>query len=207
MKTFLLHCTAHIDAPRTGDNPRRSFFLPIGSRLYPILSSQILGFSPTQCDQYIQINHVHTYTQSCMIQSSIIQSSIHHHPQPILGGTYFPPDDQPGRMGFRSILARVHEVWAARPDDVRAAGRSAVQGLREMAGGEPAGEAGPVRRDPCGIVTCVVRIHLLLRSSEPPRRDATTAPPMAPPGIRGARLRLYGRGLDGALHGGPGAAI
>ncbi|MDQ2669204.1 MAG: DUF255 domain-containing protein, partial [Gemmatimonadota bacterium] len=34
------------------------------------------------------------------------------------GGTYFPPDGRYGRPGFRSVLARVLEVWRGQRDDV-----------------------------------------------------------------------------------------
>eukprot|EP00884_Botryococcus_braunii_P010010 jgi/Botrbrau1/1900/Bobra.0005s0016.2 len=39
--------------------------------------------------------------------------------QPFLGGTYFPPEDGFGRPGFKTLLKRVAEVWAAKKDLVR----------------------------------------------------------------------------------------
>jgi uncharacterized protein YyaL (SSP411 family) len=38
--------------------------------------------------------------------------------KPFFGGTYFPPDDRYGRMGFISLLERISEIWRTRPDDV-----------------------------------------------------------------------------------------
>jgi hypothetical protein len=39
--------------------------------------------------------------------------------KPIVGGTYFPPRDQPGMTGFETVLHRVHELWTTRENDLR----------------------------------------------------------------------------------------
>jgi len=31
--------------------------------------------------------------------------------KPIAGGTYFPPDDMPGRPGFKNVMRQIHTVW------------------------------------------------------------------------------------------------
>src|SRR5207253_1892144 len=33
--------------------------------------------------------------------------------KPLMGGTYFPARDKDGRIGFLSVLDRVHEAWSA----------------------------------------------------------------------------------------------
>ena len=47
--------------------------------------------------------------------------------KPLMGGTYFPPRDKDGRMGFLTVLDRVQEAWTADPaemaEDRRLAGR------------------------------------------------------------------------------------
>ena len=35
--------------------------------------------------------------------------------KPLMGGTYFPPRDKEGRVGFLSVLNRVQEAWTAEP--------------------------------------------------------------------------------------------
>ena len=38
--------------------------------------------------------------------------------KPFAGGTYFPPEDLPGRPGFMTVLSQVHDLWATRSDDL-----------------------------------------------------------------------------------------
>ena len=38
--------------------------------------------------------------------------------KPIAGGTYFPPQDLPGRIGFSTVLKQIHTVWTTREADV-----------------------------------------------------------------------------------------
>ncbi|CAM6089523.1 unnamed protein product [Calypogeia fissa] len=51
--------------------------------------------------------------------------------KPIVGGTYFPPDDRYGRPGFKTVLRRVHEVWKEKKDSLREAGDQIVQQLAD----------------------------------------------------------------------------
>ncbi|MEW4488898.1 DUF255 domain-containing protein [Thalassoglobus sp. JC818] len=37
---------------------------------------------------------------------------------PIAGGTYFPPEDMPGRPGFPSVMEQLSEIWGTRQTDV-----------------------------------------------------------------------------------------
>ena len=46
--------------------------------------------------------------------------------EPFFAGTYFPPEDLPGRPGFPRVLNLLHEAWDSRRDD-----------LVEQAGGSP----------------------------------------------------------------------
>ncbi|MFI5181177.1 MAG: thioredoxin domain-containing protein [Thermoanaerobaculia bacterium] len=41
--------------------------------------------------------------------------------RPFFAGTYFPPDDRNGRVGFRSLLLRMDDVWRTRRGEVEAA--------------------------------------------------------------------------------------
>ncbi|BBN11014.1 uncharacterized protein MPTK1_5g08350 [Marchantia polymorpha subsp. ruderalis] len=51
--------------------------------------------------------------------------------KPIVGGTYFAPEDKYGRPGFKTVLKRVKEVWATKKDALREAGDQVVQQLAE----------------------------------------------------------------------------
>ncbi|XP_024370757.1 uncharacterized protein [Physcomitrium patens] len=51
--------------------------------------------------------------------------------KPIVGGTYFPPDDKYGRPGFKTVLKRVREVWESKKDVLRESGKQVVQQLAE----------------------------------------------------------------------------
>lgn len=39
--------------------------------------------------------------------------------KPIAGGTYFPPDEQPGQTSFPSVLRQIQKAWVSREKDVR----------------------------------------------------------------------------------------
>ncbi|KAF3436401.1 hypothetical protein FNV43_RR23493 [Rhamnella rubrinervis] len=51
--------------------------------------------------------------------------------KPLMGGTYFPPDDKYGRPGFRTILRKVREAWDTKRDMLVKSGASAIQQLSE----------------------------------------------------------------------------
>ncbi|MBR9760633.1 thioredoxin domain-containing protein [bacterium] len=38
--------------------------------------------------------------------------------KPFFGGTYFPPKDQQGRMGFKTVLSEVQKVWKTKPEEI-----------------------------------------------------------------------------------------
>ncbi len=39
--------------------------------------------------------------------------------KPFFGGTYFPPDEKYGRIGFKTLLNRLSEIWEQRRDEVK----------------------------------------------------------------------------------------
>ncbi|KAL2634596.1 hypothetical protein R1flu_006075 [Riccia fluitans] len=51
--------------------------------------------------------------------------------KPIVGGTYFAPEDKFGRPGFKTVLKRVKEVWTTKKDALRESGEQVVQQLAE----------------------------------------------------------------------------
>ncbi|HEV3137953.1 MAG TPA: thioredoxin domain-containing protein, partial [Pirellulales bacterium] len=44
--------------------------------------------------------------------------------KPLMGGTYFPPRDKDGRMGFLTVLERVQQAWSTEPEKWQATGNS-----------------------------------------------------------------------------------
>ncbi|GAV83367.1 DUF255 domain-containing protein [Cephalotus follicularis] len=51
--------------------------------------------------------------------------------KPLLGGTYFPPDDKYGRPGFKTILRKVKDAWDNNRDLLVESGSSAIEQLSE----------------------------------------------------------------------------
>ncbi|KAJ7560493.1 hypothetical protein O6H91_04G132100 [Diphasiastrum complanatum] len=49
--------------------------------------------------------------------------------KPFVGGTYFSPEDKFGRLGFKTVLRKVKEVWESKKDAVCEAGDQVVQQL------------------------------------------------------------------------------
>ena len=63
--------------------------------------------------------------------------------EPFRGGTYFPPEDRYGRIGFRAVLQRVHDAWVERRDDIRQSAGQMIGHLQEIArGGGGGGDTG-----------------------------------------------------------------
>ncbi|KAI4349620.1 hypothetical protein L6164_010186 [Bauhinia variegata] len=51
--------------------------------------------------------------------------------KPLMGGTYFPPDDKYGRPGFKTILRKVKEAWDDKRDTLVKSGAFAIEQLSE----------------------------------------------------------------------------
>lgn len=51
--------------------------------------------------------------------------------KPLMGGTYFPPDDKYGRPGFKTVLRKVKEAWDTRRDELISSGAFAIEQLSE----------------------------------------------------------------------------
>ncbi|KAK7337411.1 hypothetical protein VNO77_17983 [Canavalia gladiata] len=51
--------------------------------------------------------------------------------KPLMGGTYFPPDDKYGRPGFKTILRKVKEAWDNKRDMLIKSGSFAIEQLSE----------------------------------------------------------------------------
>ena len=58
--------------------------------------------------------------------------------EPFVGGTYYPPEDGRGMIGFPNLLRRVNEAWTSRRDDLVAAAGQITAQLRTMGDLPPA---------------------------------------------------------------------
>jgi uncharacterized protein len=65
--------------------------------------------------------------------------------RPFHGGTYYPPDDGYGRVGFPRLLAAIDDAWKSRRRDVEQQAGRLVDVLRQMA--EPPAPRSPVQLD------------------------------------------------------------
>jgi len=57
--------------------------------------------------------------------------------KPIAGGTYFPPDDLPGRPGFPGVLKRLHEIWDGQEAQVRGSADVLAREVQRLSGPSP----------------------------------------------------------------------
>ncbi len=51
---------------------------------------------------------------------------------PIAGGTYFPPEDKPGRAGFPNVLRTVQTIWSTREEEVRGSSEILAAEVRRL---------------------------------------------------------------------------
>ncbi|XP_038682630.1 spermatogenesis-associated protein 20 isoform X2 [Tripterygium wilfordii] len=49
--------------------------------------------------------------------------------KPLMGGTYFPPDDNYGRPGFKTVLRKVKDAWGSKRDALIKSGSFAIEQL------------------------------------------------------------------------------
>ncbi|KAI8377311.1 spermatogenesis-associated protein 20 [Blakeslea trispora] len=56
---------------------------------------------------------------------------------PFFGATYFPPEDQFGKPGFKTLLKRIAQLWNANPDKVIASGKNIIEQIRSYIQAKP----------------------------------------------------------------------
>lgn len=89
--------------------------------------------------------------------------------KPFFAGSYFPPDDQPGRPGFATILRAVHEDWSRDPKAVRGSAERVFQAMQRVSAVSP--NAGP-QGNPAAWLT--EAREALLKSEDPLQGGADT---------------------------------
>jgi uncharacterized protein YyaL (SSP411 family) len=58
--------------------------------------------------------------------------------EPFFAGTYFPPQDEPGRLGFGRVLEIMHQHWSGRREEVLAVAAELMAAIRELEEGQQA---------------------------------------------------------------------
>ena len=66
--------------------------------------------------------------------------------QPFYGGTYFPPENRYGRVGFITLLERVAELWDRKRSDLMQSAGEITRAIAGHAAAQPAAQ-GPLRRE------------------------------------------------------------
>ena len=59
---------------------------------------------------------------------------------PFFAGTYFPPEPRHGMIAFDDLLARIHQVWSTRREELRAQQLQVQEALQAVSAPHPAGE-------------------------------------------------------------------
>ncbi|PTX95510.1 thioredoxin domain-containing protein [Opitutus sp. ER46] len=70
--------------------------------------------------------------------------------KPFYGGTYFPPEDRPGRPGFPAVLGAIAHAWENERDKLMAEGERVIEALRGHFAGEAEGGVGEAGSPPAG---------------------------------------------------------
>jgi uncharacterized protein YyaL (SSP411 family) len=107
--------------------------------------------------------------------------------KPFAGGTYFPPQDRAGQMGFTTVLSRVNNAWQADRASVQKSADAICDEVRRLtrAGFNPA----PIKLDR-GLVTATVKSLVESRDSEFGGIDFDPHEPNAPKFPEPAKLAL-----------------
>jgi uncharacterized protein YyaL (SSP411 family) len=56
---------------------------------------------------------------------------------PFFGATYFPPEDQYGKPGFKTLLTRIANLWKTDPQKIKSSGESMTQQLKSYITAKP----------------------------------------------------------------------
>jgi uncharacterized protein YyaL (SSP411 family) len=58
---------------------------------------------------------------------------------PFFGSSYFPPEDQHGKPGFKTLLTRIADLWRTSPQKIKASGENMILQLKSYIQAKPVG--------------------------------------------------------------------
>ncbi|CAO2167655.1 unnamed protein product [Urochloa humidicola] len=79
--------------------------------------------------------------------------------KPLMGGTYFPPDDNYGRPGFKTVLRKVKEAWETKRDALERTGNLVIEQLRDALSAEASSQDLPNDLSVVSVDQCVEKIE------------------------------------------------
>ena len=109
---------------------------------------------------------------------------------PFFGGTYFPPEPRHGLPGFKTLLARIHQVWQEDRPALAEQNKAFIEALEQTQAG--AASAAGARLDSGPVTGCV---EMLARAFDPRAGGFGGAPKFPHPG--NIELLLNRHALDG----------
>uniref|UniRef100_A0A0E0CCP6 Spermatogenesis-associated protein 20-like TRX domain-containing protein n=1 Tax=Oryza meridionalis TaxID=40149 RepID=A0A0E0CCP6_9ORYZ len=78
--------------------------------------------------------------------------------KPLMGGTYFPPDDKYGRPGFKTILRKVKEAWETKRDALEKTGNVVIEQLRDALSAKASSQDMPNDLAVVSVDNCVEKL-------------------------------------------------
>ena len=110
--------------------------------------------------------------------------------KPFFGGTYFPPDQQAGRPGFRSLLQQIAALWRERKHEIAGSAADMHVRLAAATADPPAGDSSP------GAETLQNAVEFFKRLYDPRHGGFGGAPKFPQPSLLSLLLRCARRFHD-----------
>ncbi|OWM87215.1 spermatogenesis-associated protein 20 isoform X2 [Punica granatum] len=114
--------------------------------------------------------------------------------KPLMGGTYFPPDDKFGRPGFKTVLKKVKEAWDNKRDMLVQSGALAIEQLSEALSATANMDKVPDGLSHTAINQCAEQ----LSASYDPKYGGFGAAPKFPRPVEIQLMLYYCKMLEGA---------
>jgi uncharacterized protein YyaL (SSP411 family) len=115
--------------------------------------------------------------------------------KPFAGGTYFPPEDLPGRPGFPGVLRQVQGLWSTRQKDLEKNGEFLAREVQRLS--QPGLNLAPARLEP-SLVVGVVAAVTAAYDTEYGGFDFNPEAPIGPKFPSPTRLMLVQSQIDAA---------
>ncbi|WVZ67498.1 hypothetical protein U9M48_016566 [Paspalum notatum var. saurae] len=78
--------------------------------------------------------------------------------KPLMGGTYFPPDDKYGRPGFKTVLRKVKEAWETKRDALERTGNLVIEQLKDALSAKASSQDVPNDLAAVSVDQCVEKL-------------------------------------------------